>query len=229
VAFGFGTFTEGGAVCTIARGDGMRGGITLAAALWTLGCASGGRQHEPTVAATPQTARVQAPGYGPWALGMRRQEVIAVSAHAPYEPVEVTGGLETRRGVFEGQQRTVSFVFDPDDKLVKIQVWVYEGSDHAAAAKAWGAVYAHLRRRYGRVEMPEVQASRELNEDAVIETFTGVLGAFAEATAGMPEDSAARARFQMAPESQPPAEAVWASLMADSQRGFFVFVFHAVE
>ena len=88
------------------------------------------------------------PGYGPWQLGMSREEVLAIAAEGPYSPVPSTGGLETKNARFQGQPITASFVFGPSG-LSLIQLWLYEGKDRAAAMQAFHSAYTYLGDRYG--------------------------------------------------------------------------------
>jgi hypothetical protein len=72
---------------------------------------------------------------GPWTLGMTREQVTAVPDTGPYVPVESTGGLETRGGVFESKPATFSFVFG-DNGLRYVQLWAYEGKNYEDAKQA---------------------------------------------------------------------------------------------
>lgn len=98
----------------------------------------------------PLSAEQRVEGYGPWRLGMKPEEVQAVSAHGPYTPVYSTGGLETKNGPFRGETRNVSFVFGPAG-LYHLQIWAYEGKDFDEAAKEFFGVYRHLVETFGPV------------------------------------------------------------------------------
>lgn len=60
---------------------------------------------------TPSPNREPAPviGYGPWGLGMSKEEVKGVSEFGPYSEVPSTGGVETKNGLFAERKANISF------------------------------------------------------------------------------------------------------------------------
>src|SRR5437899_1070807 len=96
------------------------------------------------------TARAES-GYGPWHIGMTKQQVTAVSQFGPYKPVPETGGVETFNARWTGKTTNISFVFE-HDRLVNIQIWAYEGKDLQAATRAWFVVRSYLEKNYGDVQ-----------------------------------------------------------------------------
>src|SRR6266567_6100179 len=118
----------------------------------------------PTAGSSPSPV----PGYGPWRLGMSKDQVKAISKFGPYSPVASTGGLETQNGFFAGQQTTISFVFG-ERGLRIIQIWAYEGKDLDQAVGAFYRVYHHLEESRGSVETPGLNVP----EHADSTTFTG--------------------------------------------------------
>jgi len=107
-------------------------------------------------------------GYGPWTFGMRHFEVRSFEAFGPYLPVESTGGLETRNGVFEGERTNVSFAFD-DLGLTYVQIWAYEGTSFEEAADALHRVYAHMGQRFDDLMLGNEKLPKDLSLDELIE------------------------------------------------------------
>ncbi|MEM7246633.1 MAG: hypothetical protein AAF533_14885 [Acidobacteriota bacterium] len=112
---------------------------------------------EGTVQSEPRrvASRLLDAGYGPWKLGMSREQVEAVTAHAPYAPVQLTGGLETSSGRFRDEQAKVSFVFDENDCVALIQVWVHVGDLLEPALDAAWRAASHLRSEHGHLVSPD--------------------------------------------------------------------------
>ncbi len=117
--------------------------------------------------AASASAEKRVTGFGPWQLGMERAEVTAVEAHAPYQDVQSTGGVETANGVFEDQPANVSFVFGPKG-LSLIQVWAYSGQDRDAAFAALHRVYRYMVREFDAVRIHEGTLTNELTPDELV-------------------------------------------------------------
>jgi hypothetical protein len=85
--------------------------------------------EEATVPAeeTPQVVFLHERGLGPWRLGMSRFDVLQYGSCSRFEPVRVTGGFECP--FWEGPlgKQKISFVFNEDYRLEKIQLWLFEG------------------------------------------------------------------------------------------------------
>ena len=88
----------------------------------------------------------------PWTFGMSHAQVSAVDGYGPYRSFR-NGDLETYNAVFDGHFRNFQFFFR-DDKLQRIGIYTYEGTDLAAAAEAWGNLYEGMQRYFGAVETP---------------------------------------------------------------------------
>lgn len=169
------------------------------------------------LAPTPVPTAAPASGYGPWHLGMSREQVTAVSVFGPYSPVQVTGGLETKNGAFADKKTTVSFVFG-DRGLRLIQVWAYEGRNAEEAVAAFYRVYRHLEKDHGAVEtgLRDVPA----NADSV--QFSGPVRRFLSA---VPPGRAAK--VQLAPVEKSSSIRIFSSLMTQPQLGYYyVFLYY---
>jgi hypothetical protein len=143
---------------------------------------------------------------GPWRLGMSREEVESFAEYGPYEPVAVTGGLETRNALLGGREKNVSFVFD-DQGVAYIQVWEYEGPDYESAKRAVLEVFDSFVATYGGVEIPGIDVSgpagldREVME-IVLSRVLGTAKELGQKTAK--EQKAAMVLFfDMKPKEQP--------------------------
>jgi hypothetical protein len=115
---------------------------------------------------------------GPWRIGDTRSQVISHAELGPYNPVSVTGGLETTRAKFSGQPATVSFVFDAANRLQYIQAWVYEGSSFQKAKDAALGVYDLFAKDLGGASIPGVvtNGSTMLDRRALEIALDRVLG-----------------------------------------------------
>jgi hypothetical protein len=150
-------------------------------------------------------------GYGPWRLGMSRDAVRAIAAYGPYTD-GVSGGLETRNGLFEEQRTPVSFSFG-QGTLSRIEIRPYEGQSRDAAIDAWYRVHQYLSRVHGAVESGELQVPPTVSR----EDFTA---AARDLLDDKPESSLARLQF--APATRPPGVSVIALLLRDPQQGYSV-------
>jgi hypothetical protein len=156
-------------------------------------------------------------GYGPWHLGMSKDEVKAASEFGPYSSVASTGGLETRNGLFADRKTTISFVFG-DRGLRIIQIWAYEGRDLDEAVAAFYRVYHHLEESRGRVAIPGLNVP----EHADSTTFTGIVR---KALAAVPADRAVK--VQIIPLDRLSDVNIFSSLMTQPQLGYYyVFLYY---
>lgn len=161
-------------------------------------------------------------GYGPWQFDMPKEKVISFKEFGPYKPVEVTGGIETKNGVFNSQKTNISFTF-AEDKLSKIQLWVYEGKSFDESLNSWMEVYDYLISNYGEVEFPDINSDQKLSRESIIEIFTKTMGHIPP----VPEDVVTTIKFQMGPIKQPEGKIVYASYFNHSIHGFYVFLYAA--
>ena len=164
--------------------------------------------------ATAFTAQSANRSYGPWKLGMSRQEVQAVKEYGPYRPVSVTGGIETPAGIFDGEKRNVAFVFDANGAVNKIQIWAYEGQSEADALANWYRVYRYYTKLYVEVESPELGFPPAVDE-------ADFLSRSRSALASTPPVQPVR--LQMAPQPMPTDAKVFASFMRRG-RVYLIFV-----
>ena len=91
----------------------------------------------------------------PWSLGDTRAEVEEHQQFGPFIPVSVTGGLETQNAQFLNGRRTVSFVFDENDRVEYIQIWMYEGRKFASARKEALRIYDLFQKDFGALPSRE--------------------------------------------------------------------------
>lgn len=78
---------------------------------------------------SPEPVLLHSRGLGPWRLGMSRFDVLqAFEPGDRIEPVRVTGGFECPDWKSPLGTRRVSFVFDENYRLEKIQLWLFDGS-----------------------------------------------------------------------------------------------------
>lgn len=120
---------------------------------------------------------------------MSREEVTSFSRFGPFDPVQVTGGLETQNALVNGEKTTVSFVFS-DDQLDYIQVRKYEGSDYGAARDAALELFDEFGRMFGGASIPgvTVEGQNGLDRDAFSVVVDRVLGTAKELSAQWEKD-----------------------------------------
>jgi hypothetical protein len=156
----------------------------------------------------PAVLRAAPPGgLGGYRLGMTPAEVQAVKGCGPYKPVESTGGLECASFTIAGKARNISFIFDPQTGLKKIQLWFAEAATAEAAAVAVGELLAFVSKTYGPVESSGVAAGKAVTAKALL--------AVAD-TEG---------KVQLKPKREPADAFVFASIFKDPTHGWFVFFY----
>jgi hypothetical protein len=155
-------------------------------------------------------------GYGPWKLGISKEEVRSIKEHGPYSDVASTGGLETAKGFFDGTPCTVSFVFG-DAGLRKIQIWVYEGKSPDVAVAAWSRVYDFFRRTFGEAENLALQLPPPVLKPQFVTRLQAAL-------TSVPQDQPIK--IQMAPTPMPEGMKVFSSIIRDPRFGYYVFVYY---
>lgn len=162
------------------------------------------------LAAVPALA---APGFKGWRFGMSPDEVKAVKSCKGYTPVAVTGGLECKKGfAFLGQKLTISFVF-LGGKLAKIQLWVYEGTSDAAAAKQLKRLFDHLKKTVGPLESPALADPGALSEAQLLAELRKLKASGADP-----------AKLQFKPRKNPAEHFTFGSAIV-SAKGHYVFLY----
>ncbi len=99
-------------------------------------------------------ALAQSAGLAPWTFGMSKAQVRSFADYGPYRSFS-NGDLETYSRMYDGQKENVQFFFD-NDKLRRIGVYLYEGTDPEVAREAWKQAYESLAQKYGKIEMPGI-------------------------------------------------------------------------
>ncbi len=154
-------------------------------------------------------------GYGPWHIGMTKDQVTAVSNFGPYVSVPSTGGVETFNARWNGKKTNISFVF-ADNRLIEIQIWAYEGKNIEDASEAWLAVRAYLRSNFGEVETPVDSKLATASPNEAKQYFLARLG-------GPPLQEPIE--LQMAPLHMPDGLSVFCSFFRHPQHGYYVFLY----
>ena len=90
-------------------------------------------------------------GLPPWQFGMTPQQVSGFPQHAPYY-LFANGDLETYSGIFDGKRQNVQFFFS-NNRLKRIGVNLYEGTNAEDGRLAWVNAYHALARQYGRLDL----------------------------------------------------------------------------
>ena len=149
---------------------------------------------------------------------MSRDEVTAVREFGPYKPVPSTGGVETFDAKWDGKKTNVSFLF-ADERLMKVQIWAYEGKDEDKALSEWIHVAKYLRATFGAIEFP---GSPELSPEAKEEEIKAF---YRRRLHAIPNDSTVK--FQMGLKTMPAGAIIFASLFRQPETGdYYVFLFY---
>ena len=157
-----------------------------------------------------------AAGLPAWQFGMSKSQVISFKELGPYKSFS-NGDLETNNARFHGRKSNVQFFFQ-GDRLVRIGVYLYEGTDPKGGIPAWRSAYEALQNDYGKVEMPDihVSAKRErVNADVL---------AIAAA-----ENADVTGKTEMAPAKQPPDKRVFASFrsaVVQGRKWYYVYIMY---
>ena len=131
---------------------------------------------------------------------MSAEQIQAISASGPYRAFS-NGDLETYNGDFGGKKENVQF-FLKGGQLWRIGIYTYEGTDLAAAAKAWTHTYSTLHAQYGPLETPNYQGA---TPEALAKSARAIV--------------AAGGKAQMAPLEQPKGEFVFSSFASYAHEG----------
>jgi len=145
---------------------------------------------------------------------MSPEEVTGITECGPYKSFS-NGDLETYKGVFDGKEQNFQFFFK-DNQLRRIGIYLYEGQDPVAGAKAWLALYGTMTKFFGPVETP----------DGAPPTGSESNTAFFEAKAL--EIVQGLGKTQMAPRAQPKDAFVFSSYMrreVDGKKHYYVILY----
>lgn len=151
-------------------------------------------------------------GLSPWSFGMSKQQVSAFAAQGPYKSF-ANGDLETYNGVFDGHKENVQFFFGPEG-LRRIGVYMYEGSDQQAAARAWRRAHAAMTSLFGPIQLRGI-ALRPDADTSIDELVLAVV-----------LSTEASGKTQMAPATQPADAHIFSSFMRlQGKTGYAVIVY----
>ena len=168
-------------------------------------------------APTDADAKQPTPALAGWSFGMSKAQVRATKSCAPYKDVRVTGGLECRNFLFQGRKINVSFVFR-QDKLAKIQLWVYEGKDPKGAAAYLSRLLASWRKHHGGAESPQLGKPVKKTGRELYEAMKGL------AAKTSPKSPVAKLQFK--PVKDPKAYFTFASVFYNLRfRRYYVFAY----
>lgn len=154
-------------------------------------------------------------GFGPWTFGMDRDAVRAQAMFAPYYPFPNgdLGSSSWPLGTLPGNEtRPLSFTFT-QDRLSRVMLLVYLGTETAQIEQAWSAAHAQLRQRFGGVV---------LAGDRLVDAETALQALRAS---GLLEGRVAQ--FQMAAHPRPRRRDVWVSARRAADGRTMVTLTHA--
>ena len=153
-----------------------------------------------------------AAGLAPWQFGMTKEQVASFKQSGPYKSFS-NGDLETYNGVYRGQKHNVQFYFQ-NNRLVKIEVLLGEGTDRDKAIATFCQAYGILEKGYGKVIIPEIHVAKGSDP---VNTEVLAIGAAANASV--------TGYTHINPVRQPQDIHVWgtiASTMIGDKRWFYV-------
>ena len=107
---------------------------------------------------------------GPWRLGMSKEKVCSFTEFRPYNPVIVTGGVETTSAFFDGKKRRISFVFD-DAGLKFIQIWYYAGHNSSESLDGMIKIYHLFKTQYGGGQITTRKAPDKYADDVTMRHY----------------------------------------------------------
>jgi hypothetical protein len=109
-----------------------------------------------------------ASGLGPWQFGMSKPQVASFKQFGPYKSFS-NGDLETYNWRFHGHKANVQFFF-LGERLRRIGVYLYEGTDPKGGIPSWRIAYDALHKDFGSVSTPDIRVgskSDPLNPDVI--------------------------------------------------------------
>ena len=185
-----------GAPVTDARGEYI--------AVWRL---IEGRWQLTALSGTGSATVPAAGGLGGYRFGMTLDQVRQVGDCHPYSNVSQTGGIECPNYTFEGGTINISFLFN-NNRLRRIQLWLYEGGSEADAKKAVAFAIEFLRRTAGGVSIGGLPRA-DVTDDLVMGMLKSGGGSVTH--------------FDLSTPAGPQPEA-WFGRVARHPAGYFVFL-----
>lgn len=146
----------------------------------------------------------------PWTFGMSKAQVSALKSYGPYRSFS-NGDLETYNGVFDGHFENFQF-FLSENRLQRIGIFTYEGTDLTAATRAWGELYTSMRRNFGTIDTPGNKAPSKQNANSM-QAFE------ANARSLASQDG----KVQMAPLKEPSDAFLFASFTRQELQGTMIY------
>ena len=162
------------------------------------------------LAALSGTGRATVPaagGLGGYRFGMTLDEVRRVGDCHPYSNVSQTAGIECPNYTFEGRPINISFLFN-NNRLGRIQLWLYEGSSEADAKSAVAFAIEFLRRTAGGVSIGGLPRA-DVTDDLVMSMLKSGGGSVTH--------------FDLSTPAGPQPQA-WFGRVARHPDGYFVFL-----
>ncbi len=154
-----------------------------------------------------------ATGYGPWSFGMTKADVRAIAEANPYYEFR-NGDIGSQNGTFEGERAPISFYFQ-GERLVRVMVVAYAGTDYEKAKRAWLKAHAHIQQNFGGTEVPskgkgpsDAKAAAEALDESGLRT-------------------GANAKIQMGATPMPKDRTVWSTVNIVPNVGYWVAVNYA--
>ncbi|MEG3156459.1 hypothetical protein ACKVMH_00845 [Lysobacter zhanggongensis] len=154
-----------------------------------------------------------ATGYLGWSFGMSREQVQAQKEYGPYYPFK-NGDLGSQAGPFQGTHVPISFYFN-GERLVRVMLIAYMGSDLAAAEAAVRSAVSQLEADFGGVELSGLAIAPATSE--------AVVAAFSAQAPGL----APGQRFQFGAHPMLENRKAWVSVTAMEQGQYMVAVNYA--
>ncbi len=145
-------------------------------------------------------------GLPPWQFGMTKEQVKSFSQFGPYKSFS-NGDLETFNGIYHGHKHNVQFFFQ-NSRLVRIRVYLGEGTDRDKAIITFRQAYGILEKDYGKLIIPEIHVAK--GSDPVNANVLAI------AAAG---NAYVATKTEMMPGKQPKNMRVSGAIMSDHLRG----------
>lgn len=145
-------------------------------------------------------------GLSPWEFGMSKSQVASFKQFGPYKTFS-NGDLETYSRPYHGRKANVQFFFR-GDRLRRVAVFLYEGTDPKGGIPAWKAAYQALQKDFGKIISPNIRVSPS-NKPVDPEILAVAAAANADATG----------ESRMMPANQPRGMHVFARLFTGDVEG----------
>jgi hypothetical protein len=138
---------------------------------------------------------------------MLRDEVRAIPDCQPYKDFESNKDFECPNLALDGKTRNISFHFDGEGRLSKVQIWYAEDADLDTGVQAFLDIHEHFRQHFGA--QPLAENSREL--------AANMLGSLPPLPG----------RIVLRPQGTVPADViVWAEVARLEKHGFYVMLYY---